>query len=54
LQHTRENYDRFAEIFWKVSKYELDGIAVFNKEEKYFDLQKPSLPVFIEDSTIWV
>ena len=40
LQHTKENYDRFAEIFWAVSRFELNDMAVFNEEEKYFDLTK--------------
>jgi len=40
LEHTRENYDRFATLFWQITKYELDGIVEFDEQKKLFTLNR--------------
>ena len=48
LQHTQETYDRFAELFWEVSRFELERVATFNEEERYFDLAKAIAPNIVK------
>lgn len=40
LQHTKDNYDRFATLFWQITRHELGDIAQFDEEKKFFYLQQ--------------
>lgn len=48
LQHTQESYDRFASLFWQITKFELEGIAQFDEEAKQFILSESITPDIVQ------